>query len=207
MLPCLITVRSTHWGIHRWAYLNLWLMRFMLGLDYKITLKEKLPNEAAIYASKHQSAWETIAFWVLIPNALFVMKRELYWLPVIGWWIWRAGNIGINRSKGSDAMKQLLAESKAKMEEGYNIIIFPEGTRVAPGEKGEYRAGVAVIANALKCPVVPIALNSGKFWPKNSFWKKGGVIQIVILKALPKNLKRPVLLKQLESEIETNLPN
>lgn len=202
MLPCLITVRSTHWGIHQWVYLYLWVMRVVLGLDYRVTLKGKLPQESAIYASKHQSAWETIALWVLVPNALFVMKKELYWLPVIGWWIWRSGNIGIDRSGGSSAIKTLIKESKDRMAKGYNLIIFPEGTRMAVGETKPYQAGVAALAKFLKCPVVPIALNSGLYWPRNSFRKNSGVIDVIMMKPIPAGVTGEALVTQLQESIE-----
>ena len=204
MLPCLLTVRSTHWGIHRWVYMYLWVMRVVLGLDYQVTLKSKLPQEAAIYASKHQSAWETIALWVLVPNALFVMKKELYWLPVIGWWIWRAGNIGIDRSGGASTVKKLIKESKARMAEGYNLIIFPEGTRMAPGETKDYLPGVAALAKFLKCPVVPIALNSGTYWQRNAFTKQAGIIKLVMLEAIAVGTLKPgEFLPKLQTLIET----
>ena len=203
MLPCLITVRSTHWGIHRWTYLTLWLMRVTLKLDYRVTLESKLPQERAIYASKHQSAWETIALWVLVPNPLFVMKKELYWLPLIGWWIWRAGNIGINRGGGASTVKKLVKDSKARMEEGYNLIIFPEGTRMAVGETRDYKVGIAAMAKFLKCPIVPIALNSGLYWPRNAFSKSSGTIELVMLEAIPAGLKGEALLQTLQTTIET----
>jgi len=203
MLPCLITVRSTHWGIHRWVYLYLWVMRVILGLDYRVTLQQKLPTDGAIYASKHQSAWETIALWVLVPNALFVMKKELYWLPVIGWWIWRAGNIGIDRSGGASTIKTLVREAKDRMEQGYNLIIFPEGTRTAIGETKPYQAGVAALAKFLKCPIVPIALNSGLYWPRNAFLKQSGIIDVVMLEKIPAGKKTNELVEHLQQAIET----
>lgn len=202
MLPCLITVRSTHWGIHRWVYFYLWVMKVVLKLDYQLILKAPLPDEPAIYASKHQSAWETIALWVLAPNALFVMKKELYWLPVIGWWIWRAGNIGIDRSGGAATVKKLVKEAKDRMGKGYNLIIFPEGTRTAVGETKPYQAGVAALAKFLKCPIVPIAVNSGLYWPRNAFTKQSGTITMVMLEAIPAGLKTDALVETLQSQIE-----
>jgi len=202
MLPCLLTVRSTHWGIHRWVYGVMALMKWVLGLDYRITLRDKLPAENAIYACKHQSAWETIALWVLVPNALFVMKKELYWLPVIGWWIRRAGNIGIDRSGGATALKQMIKEAKQRMEEGYNLIIFPEGTRMPLGQTRDYLPGVAALAKFLKCPIVPIALNSGKFSPRNAFSKRSGIIDVVFLEALPAVMDSDTLLSTLQQKIE-----
>ncbi len=203
MLPCLITVRSTHWGIRQWVYLSLALMRFTLGLEYRVRLEAKFPQEPAIYASKHQSAWETIALWVLVPNPLFIMKKELYWLPVIGWWIWRVGNIGIKRGGGSATVKTMIKQAKQKVAEGYNIIIFPEGTRTELDATKPYKAGISILARALKIPIVPIALNSGAFWPRNAFAKKSGVIDVVFLPAISAADVQDDLLPQLQNAIET----
>jgi 1-acyl-sn-glycerol-3-phosphate acyltransferase len=202
MLPCLMTKRSTHWGIHRWTYMNLWIMRVVLGLDYRITLKAKLPVEPAIYACKHQSAWETIAFWVLVPNAIFVMKRELYAIPFIGWWIRRAGNIAIDRSAGMGAVKQLIREGKERVAEGYNIVIFPEGTRTKMGETTEYLSGVTALYKSLGVPIVPVAHNAGQFWPRNSLWKKAGVIEVVMLEAIPAGENSKEFVAHLQGKIE-----
>lgn len=202
MLPCLLTKRSTHWGIHRWAYMHLWIMRNVLGLDYHITLQSKLPLESAIYASKHQSAWETIALWVLVPNAVFVMKRELYHIPFIGWWIRRAGNIGIDRKAGMSAIKQLIKEAKERVAEGHNIIIFPEGTRTRVGETHPYHAGVVALYKNLGVPVVPIALNSGLFWPRNSLKKKRGVVEVVMMEAIPTGGDSKAFQADLQARIE-----
>lgn len=202
MLPCLLTKRTTHWGIHRWAYMHLWLMRHILGLDYHITLQSKLPLESAIYASKHQSAWETIALWVLVPNALFVMKKELYHIPFIGWWIRRAGNIGIDRKAGMSAIKHLIKEVKERVAEGHNIIIFPEGTRTKVGETHPYHAGVVALYKNLGVPVVPVALNSGLFWPRNSLHKKGGVIDVVMMESIPAGQDSKQFQADLQARIE-----
>jgi len=202
MLPCLLTKRSTHWGIHRWAYLMLWVMRWTLSLDYRVVQQAKLPQEAAIYASKHQSAWETIALWVLVPNPVFVMKRELYRLPVIGWWIRRAGNIAIDRNAGMGAVKQLIREAKERVGEGYNIIIFPEGTRTMPGQSTDYLPGVMALYKNLNVPIVPIALNSGVFWPRNAPSKKSGVIDVVMLEAFPAGQDSKQLQADLKARIE-----
>jgi 1-acyl-sn-glycerol-3-phosphate acyltransferase len=202
MLPCLITRDATHWGIHIWTRGVLGLMRYVLGLDYRVIQTEKLPVESAIYACKHQSAWETIAMWIIVPRALFVMKRELYWLPVIGLWIWRAGNIGIKRSAGPGAVKQMLREAKERVDEGYNIIIFPEGTRVRVGETRPYLPGVSALYKYLKLPVVPIGLNSGIFWPKKAFLKKAGIITVTILPPIPTGVEITHFLHTLQSTIE-----
>jgi 1-acyl-sn-glycerol-3-phosphate acyltransferase len=202
MLPCLLTKQSTHWGIHRWAYMHLWLMRVVLGLDYRVTLKQKLPVESAIYACKHQSAWETIALWVLVPNALFVMKKELYHIPFIGWWIRRAGNIGIDRKAGMSALKQLISEAKARSAEGYNIIIFPEGTRTKPGETHPYHAGVTALYKNLNVPLVPVALNSGLYWPRNAIKKQSGVVDLVFLPAIAAGQDAKQIQQQLQQQIE-----
>lgn len=202
MLPCLMTKDWTHWGIHRWVYMHLWMMRVVLGLDYRVTLQAKLPQEPAIYACKHQSAWETIILWVLVPNAIFVMKRELYALPFIGWWIRRAGNIAIDRKAGMSAVKQLIREAKERIAEGHNIIIFPEGTRTKVGATHPYHAGVVALYKNLGVPVVPIALNSGLFWPRQSLRKKSGVIDVVMMEAIPAGGDSKAFQADLQARIE-----
>lgn len=205
-LPCLITVPTTIWGIHRWAYGVLWLLKVIVGLDYRVNLKHLLPGEPGIYACKHQSAWETIALWVLIPQSRFVMKKELYKIPFIGWWIRRAGNIGIDRKGGSAAIKQMIKEGKAHMEAGHNLIIFPEGTRTKIGETTEYLPGVTALAKFLKCPIVPIALNSGHYWKKNAYNKHPGTVTLSILEPIPANsVQGEELLTTLQTQIETEV--
>lgn len=203
MLPCLVTKRGAVWGIRIWAHGVLAIVKYVLGLDYTVTMRAPFPEERAIYASKHQSAWETVALWVLVPNGIFVMKRELYHLPVIGWWIRRAGCIGLDRKAGMASVKKLMKEAKERIEEGYNIIIFPEGTRTPPGETKNYLSGITALYKYLNLPIVPIALNSGVFWPRNAFVKKPGAIHVVVLEKLPAAENAGDLLPQLQEKIET----
>lgn len=202
MSPCLLTRRATLWGIRYWTYGVLALMRIVLGLDYRVSQKAKLPLETAIYACKHQSAWETIALWVLVPNPVFVIKKELYRLPVMGWWIRRSGCIALDRSAGMSAVKKLIKEAQERAAEGYNIIIFPEGTRMVPGETRDYLPGIAALYKYLKAPIVPIAVNSGLFWRRNAFLKKSGVIDVVFLEPLPAGRDTKPLLTELQAQIE-----
>lgn len=203
MLPCLLTRKTTHLGIHLWARLVLKLMAVTLGIRHSLHCHTPLPNIPHIYASKHQSAWETIAFWVLVPNAIYVMKRELYFLPVIGWWIWRAGNIGIDRKGGGSTVKKMLKEARQRMDEGYNVIIYPEGTRVSPGHSTPYLPGVAILAKTLKKDIIPVALNSGYFWPRNALIKHAGTIECHFLPAISHRQKSNELLQELSNTIES----
>ena len=200
-LPCLVTRRSTHWGIHLWAYGVIWLMRTVLGLTYNAEVEGKLPQQNAIYACKHQSAWETMVLWVLVPRALFVMKKELYYIPFVGLWIWRAGNIAIDRKAGMSAIKQMIKQARARVAEGYNIIIFPEGTRITPGESHPFLPGVAALYKYLGVPVVPMALNSGYFWPRNAVQKKSGSISLRYLESIQPGMTSGDFMQSLQQRI------
>ncbi len=203
LLPCLITKRSTLWGIRVWTHLVLWLMKIILRLNYRVTTYGDLPENGAIYACKHQSAWETIALWLIVPKPVFVIKQELYNLPVVGWWIRRSGCIALNRKAGASSIKKLIKEAKAAVEAGNNIVIFPEGTRSLPNQQIKYLPGISALYKYLQLPIIPIALNSGLFWPRNAFIKKPGVIDVVLLEALPAGQDAKVMLQQLQHKIES----
>lgn len=202
--PCLITRTTTRWVVLVWAYITRLLVRLLLGIGHRITYKADTLPEQAIYASKHQSSWETMLFWLLIPNPVFVIKRELFNIPVVGWYIRRSGCIGLDRSAGAASVKKLIKEAKLRTSQGYNIIIYPEGTRVAVGKEAELLPGVTALYKQLKLPVIPVALDSGLYWPRNSFLKRAGTIRMVVLPALEQGLDNKGFLARLQSEIQTN---
>jgi 1-acyl-sn-glycerol-3-phosphate acyltransferase len=203
MMPCLITRRTTLWGTRLWAKIGLFCCKSILGLDYRVQYQQPLAETPAIYASKHQSAWETIALWVLVPNGIFVLKRELQWIPFFGFWVIRGGNIALDRKAGMSSIKQLLKEAKESVAEGYSIIIFPEGTRTLVGETKPYLPGVAALYKNLQIPVVPIALNSGKFWQRNALAKQAGVIDMVFLEPIAAGQDSRSMQHALQNQIET----
>ncbi len=163
-----------------WPRFNLWWLKITCGLRYEVQGSENIPDGAAIYLCKHQSAWETIAMETLVPPMVWVLKRELMWIPIFGWALAVLKPIALNRSKGRAAVEQLIAQGAARLREGISVVIFPEGTRVAAGKKGKYRLGGALLAERTGYPVVPMAHNAGYFWPRRGFRKYPGTIRVVI---------------------------
>ncbi len=186
-----------------WARLNLAILKGVVGLDHRILGEEKRPKGPAVYAVKHQSAWDTLAFNLIVSDPVFVLKRELYFIPLYGLFLYRSGMIGIDRTAGAKALKQIVRDAKDRVSAGRSIVIFPEGTRTAPGAKVPYQPGVAALYRHLDCPVVPVALNSGLFWGRRSFMKRPGTITISFLDPVPPGLDRRTFMAEIESRIET----
>ncbi|OAM27744.1 acyl-phosphate glycerol 3-phosphate acyltransferase [Eikenella longinqua] len=171
-------------GIHtlatRWALMLMWLLENIVGLKYRVEGAENIPAGPAIICCKHQSGWETLAMQKIFPPQVFVAKRELFLIPFFGWGLKLAGTIGIDRRNPGQAAAQIIEQGSKRKAQGFWITIFPEGTRVKPGSKGRYKSGAARTATLLEMDIVPVALNSGEFWPKNSFLKHPGEISVVI---------------------------
>ena len=185
-----------------WIDGTLWLLKHVAGIDYRVTGTENLPSTAAIYASKHQSAWETLFLSRYLNFPAFVLKKELLSIPLFGWFLKRAGNIAVDRKGGASALRSMARQATETLESGRSILIFPEGTRVAPGQTKPYQPGVAALYTQQKVPVVPIALNSGLFWGRQAFIKKPGTIEVQILPPIPPGLDRKAFMRDLESRIE-----
>ena len=169
-----------------WGRSVLWLLRVICGLGYRVTGWENLPRDPAVIFCKHQSAWETIALRGLLPPAqAWVLKRELLGVPVFGWALSAFDPIAIDRSAGRQAIRQLIGQGTRWLEQGRWVIIFPEGTRVAPGERGTYGIGAALLAEKSGRPLVPVAHNAGHFWGRRSFLKYPGVIDVIIGPPIP----------------------
>jgi 1-acyl-sn-glycerol-3-phosphate acyltransferase len=165
----------------QWARINLWALRVLCGLRYRITGLEHLPNRNTLLLCKHQSTWETIAFLTLLPAPqTWVVKRELLRVPLFGWSMAQFKPIAIDRRAGRKAIRQLLDQGLEALEEGRWVIIFPEGTRVAAGERGHYGIGGAMLAEKGGRPVVPVAHNAGVFWARRDIRKYPGVIDVVL---------------------------
>ncbi len=173
------------------------------GLRYRIVGREHLPSAAAIVASKHQSTWDTLIFHILLDDPVYVMKRELFRIPFIGWHLRKSGSVGVDRGAGFRALKAMTPSVQRALAEGSQIVVFPEGTRSAPGAPGQYQPGVAVLYAACDVPVIPVALNSGVFWGRRSFLKHPGVITLEFLPPMPGGLERRKFLKELSDRIET----
>jgi 1-acyl-sn-glycerol-3-phosphate acyltransferase len=164
----------------RWGYWNLCALRWICGLDIRLHGIENVPNEPVVILCKHQSAWETLALRAILPiTQIWVLKRELMWIPGFGWALARFKPIAIDRKAGRQAIKKLLVEGKNWLAMGRSIIIFPEGTRVAPGERRPYGIGGALLAERSGRPVLPIAHNAGVFWGRRSILKHRGAVDLV----------------------------
>lgn len=179
-----------------------WLERVLLGLDHVVIGRENLPQGSFIAAIKHQSAWETMMLHLWLDDPAIVLKRELTRIPIWGWYARAAGMIPVDRGSPTVALRSMVRNAARAVEEGRPIAIFPQGTRVAPGVKAPYRAGVGALHDKYGLPVVPIALNSGLFWPRGGFVKRSGTVTVEILPAIPADTPRAVLMRRLETELE-----
>jgi 1-acyl-sn-glycerol-3-phosphate acyltransferase len=185
-----------------WIDGTLCLLKHVVGIDHRIVGAENLPGTPAIYASKHQSAWETLFLSRYLDFPAFVLKKELLSIPLFGWFIRKAGMIAVDRKAGASALRQMARQATETLEGGRSILIFPEGTRVPPGQTRPYQPGVAALYTQQKVPVVPLALNSGLFWGRRAFIKRPGTIVVEVLPPIPPGLDRKALIRELESRIE-----
>lgn len=177
--------------ISGWSRIMLYAARVFCGLDYRVEGLEHLPTQPSVILSKHQSAWETLAFQTVFPPQVHVLKRELLWIPFFGWGLAMMSPIAIDRSKTRAALKQLARIGKRRLAQGFWVVIFPEGTRIAPGHKGKYQPGGAWLAVQTGAPVVPVAHNAGVYWPRNSFLKHPGTITLRIGPTIPTEGRDP----------------
>ncbi|PPR47920.1 MAG: hypothetical protein CFH19_00008 [Alphaproteobacteria bacterium MarineAlpha5_Bin9] len=188
--------------------INFWIKGILLflkqicSISYEFRNIENIPNEPVIIASKHQSAFETLALFYYFKKSLFIHKKELLYIPIFGLYLKKCNMIAINRKQGTSSMRKMLKEVKNKISNGYSIIIFPEGTRKKPNENTNYKSGITGIYNECKCNVLPVALNSGCFWQKGKITKNPGKIIIKFLEVIPSGLEKSNFLKILEKKIE-----
>lgn len=167
--------------ISRWAVFNLFWLRICCGLNYVIEGEENIPSDgAAIIMCKHQSAWETLVLQFVFPPQVWILKRELLWIPIYGWGLAAMDPIAIDRGSASKALRQIVEQGCKRLEQGLWVVIFPEGTRTRAGEKHKYQPGGGMLASKSTRPVIPVAHNSGYFWPRNSLLKWPGTIHMVI---------------------------
>lgn len=166
--------------ITQWTRFNLWWLDATCRLRYVVEGLEHLPAEPAIVLAKHQSTFETLAFQLIFPPQVWLLKRELLWVPFFGWGLAMLEPIAIDRKAARKALQQLLSVGGERLEHGRWVVIFPEGTRMAPGQKGRYAPGGAMLAARTGRPVVPVAHDAGEYWPRRGFIKRPGTIRIVI---------------------------
>jgi len=203
-LPTLLLHRDvTYRWCRFWAGAMLWLMRTICGLDYRVEGREALPPGPVIFALKHQSAWETIAFVSIAPPISGVLKRELLVIPIYGWYLERLGMVPIDRKAAGAAIREMLRGAQAEVAQGRSIMIMPEGTRLPPGRAGRYHPGVAALYTVLGLTVVPVALNSGLFWGRRSLAMRPGTITLQFLEPIAPGLDRHEFMTVLQDRIET----
>lgn len=172
---------ETRYGLaNRWVRINLWLLRVICGLGYEVHGREHIPPGSGLVLCKHQSAFETIVLQAIFPPVVFILKRELLRIPIWGWAMATQEPIAIDRAAKTQALKQILRDGEARIRAGRWLVLFPEGTRVLPGQKGHYGGSGGVLAHRLGCPAIPVAHNAGEYWTRKGFLKFPGTIQIRI---------------------------
>jgi len=201
--PFLFTPRS--WAmaalkVH--ARFELFLLRVIVGTTIEVRGRENIPEGACLVASKHQSAWETFALIPIFRDPALLMKRELFWIPFHGWFSHKFQMIPVDRDKGPTALRRMLREARKRIDDKREIIIFPEGTRRPPGAPPDYKTGIVLLYDALGVPCLPVALNSGLFWPRRSVLRRPGTILVEILPPIPPGLPKAEFLRRLETLIE-----
>jgi len=188
--------------------INLWikgifkLLKITCKINFSIEGLGNIPNYPVLVASKHQSAFETFALFYYINDSIFIHKKELFFIPIFGQYLKKLNMISIDRSSGISAMRKILKQVKKRLSEGNSIIIFPEGTRKKPGDKPNYKSGFAGIYKESNAEILPVSVNSGFCWPKHTYVKYPGTISIKILKSLPSNLDRNIIIEKVQNIIE-----
>ena len=186
-----------------WAAGDVLLLRVICGQKVRVLGRENVPDGAALIASKHQSAWETLAFLPILPKGAVILKKELLAIPLYGWFARHYGMIPIDRTAGPAALKRLAVDAKAALERGHQIVIFPEGTRQLVGAPPDYKPGAIFLYERLGVPMVPTALNSGLTWPRGRFVRYPGTITVSFLPPIPPGVKRAEVKARLQNAIET----
>jgi 1-acyl-sn-glycerol-3-phosphate acyltransferase len=202
-LPVLILPRRVLWrAVGSWVAINHWLLRTICDIEFEIRGIERIPPGPLIVASKHQSAWETYSILGLFVDPVYVLKRELMWLPVFGWYCLKARMIPVRRGARSAALAEMTERARREIARDRQIIIFPEGTRRPAGAEPNYKYGVAHLYGELGVPCLPIALNSGLYWPRRSWQMRPGRIQVEILEPIQPGLHPDAFLVALQNQLE-----
>lgn len=186
-----------------WGQAIRWLLRTIVGLGFEVRGRENVPDGPAVFACKHQSAWDIVIFYAITHDPTYVLKKELMRIPFWGWYATKVRVIVVDRKGGGGALKGLVRAARATLAAGRPVVIFPEGTRTAPDERRAYQPGVYAIYAEGAAPVVPVAVNSGLFWGRRSFVKRPGVITLEILPPMPPGLDRRAFMAELENHIES----
>jgi len=195
--------RAIIWVATTWGRINLVLLRVVAGIDIEVRGAEKIPKGALLVAAKHQSAWETFALLPLFDNPVFIVKRELQWIPIFGWLMIKGRMVPVDRGAGSQALVAMAERARIELADNRQLIIFPEGTRRPAGAEPRYKHGVAHLYAAEGVPCVPIALNSGMFWPRRSILRIPGTVVVEILDPIQPGLDKEEFFERLKNDIET----
>src|SRR5262245_793856 len=202
-IPTLIMPRAVLLKLVRlWAATNLWLLRATCGIKVEFRGLAKIPPGPLLVASKHQSMWETFALLPLFADPAFILKRELLWIPFFGWYAWKAGMIPVDRGKGATALAAMNELVREELARNRQIVIFPEGTRRPPGAEPAYKYGVVHLYAETGVPCLPIALNSGLFWPRRSFRRNPGTILVEVLDPIAPGLGKDEFFERLQHDVE-----
>ena len=185
-----------------WSRSSLWLLRVICNTQIEVRGRENIPHGGVLVAGKHQSVWETFAILAYLDDPCMVLKRELTWIPVFGWYIYKFRMIAVERSAAAQALRRLLARGSQELSAGRQIVIMPEGTRRAPDAPPDYKSGAAALYGALGCACLPFALNSGLFWPRRRFLRFPGTIVLEFLPLIPAGLPRKAFQERLQAAIE-----
>jgi 1-acyl-sn-glycerol-3-phosphate acyltransferase len=189
-------------GLRLHGLASLWWLKVICGTHVEVRGRENLPAGACLVACKHQSAWDTFALIPVFRDPAMVMKAELGWIPLYGWFSHKFQHIFVRRDKGPSALKALIRDSRERAAQGREIVIFPEGTRRAPGAPPDYKPGFLALYEALQLPCVPVALNSGLFWPRRSLMRYPGTIVVEILEPIAPGLPRAQARSLIQERIE-----
>jgi 1-acyl-sn-glycerol-3-phosphate acyltransferase len=189
-----------------WSRAIVWCAKAVCGIDHRLIGAEHVPARACVVLSKHQSAWETLAFQMIFPPQVLIIKRELLYIPFFGWGLAMLSPIAINRRGGMRAVRQMLEQGQDRLRHGFWVIVFPEGTRVAPGSRAKYQSSGAAIAVHAGVPVLPVAHNAGAVWPRNAFLKRPGLVTVSIGPLMESaGTKAELLARRAETWIENEM--
>ena len=203
-LPALLGPRSWTKACARlWLSLVFGGLRVLCGIRYEVRGLEHLPKGGALVASKHQSMFETLAFWQILDDPAIILKKELSYLPFFGWYAMKLKNISVDRAAAAKALRGMLKQARERATEDRQVVIFPQGTRVKPGEAESYKPGVVGLYTSMKVPCVPVALNSGLYWPAHGLGRKPGTIIVEFLDPIEPGLPKAEFMATLEERIET----
>ena len=197
LATCVLPRMARYRVISGWSRLVIVLARLILRIRWRVEGRENLPQRPAVILAKHQSAWETMAFQLIFPPQVHVLKRELLWIPFFGWGLALMTPIAIDRRRGLAALRAMAKKGAQRLSQGFWVVVFPEGTRVPPGERRAYQPGGAWLAAAANAPVVPVAHNAGLLWPRNAFLKRPGTVTVRIGPAIEPADRDPATINRL----------